>query len=372
MASEKITSKWAGLLLLLVGPITIALLLFRAEEFDPVPIPNTSSRASLTVPARNDRVLRSIERVGDGLLPGPEDLAYDAEAHVLYTGCGDGWIKRVTVSDSAESSKVENWVHVGGRPLGLAFGPDKQLFVANAYKGLLRITKEGAVEVLTKEAEGVKFLLTDGVDVAGDGVIYFTDASDKYKLHEYMLDILEGHPNGRLMSFDPSMNQTRVLARDLYFANGVALSPQHDFIVFCETVVRRCRKYHIQGEKKGSIDNFIDNLPGFPDNIRYDGEDHFWIALATGRTYFWYVLMKYPFARKALAMLERIVRVPNMQKYGGLLCVSLQGEAVALYTDPALSMVTSGLKIANHVYYGSLGAEYISRLDLTRHAARSA
>lgn len=26
---------------------------------------------------------------------------------------------------------------------------------------------------------------------------------------------------------------------------------------------------------------FVDNLPGFPDNIRYDGEGHYWIALAS-------------------------------------------------------------------------------------------
>lgn len=93
------------------------------------------------------------------------------------------------------------------------------------------------VQLLTNEAEGVKFGLTDGVDVASDGIIYFTDASYKYDLRAPILDILEGRPHGRLLSFDPSSNRTSVLLRDLYFANGVVLSPGQQSLIFCETVV---------------------------------------------------------------------------------------------------------------------------------------
>ena len=42
---------------------------------------------------------------------------------------------------------------------------------------------------------------------------------------------------------------------------------------------KRCLKYHIQGERKGFMDKFIDNLLGTPDNILYDGERDYWIAL---------------------------------------------------------------------------------------------
>ena len=42
----------------------------------------------------------------------------------------------------------------------------------------------------------------------------------------------------------------------------------------------RCRKYYIRGKKKGTVSNFIDNLPGLPDNIRCDEEGHYWVALA--------------------------------------------------------------------------------------------
>lgn len=99
------------------------------------------------------------------------------------------------------------------------------------------IRERGKVELLTESAEGLRFGLTDGVDVTLDGKIYFTDASYKYPLKDYMLDVMEARPHGRLLSYDPKTNQTLVLALDLYFANGLALSPDQHAIVFCETLL---------------------------------------------------------------------------------------------------------------------------------------
>ncbi|OVA19549.1 Strictosidine synthase [Macleaya cordata] len=364
---------WAAIVLWVVIPVTVPLILYRVDQFDPASLPRHSlSWAPVKVPKHNSCVLRASERVGDGNLPGPEDFAYDAESGLIYTGCNDGWIKRVKVTESSGATdvKVENWVYVGGRPLGLAFGPDKQLVIAESFKGLMKVTREGEVKVLTDKAERLKFRLTNGVDVAEDGVIYFTDASYKYNLTEFMWDILEGRPYGRLISFDPSTNSTQVLVRDLYFANGVALSPQNDFVIFCETPLRRCRKYQTEGEKKGSVENFVDNLPGYPDNIRYDGEGLYWIALPTGKSLFWDIVMRYALVRKTMAMFIRAIGIPKMRRNGGVVAVNLKGEVIALYTDTALSS-SSGIKIDHHLYYGSLVEPYIGRLDLNHHAAHS-
>ena len=103
------------------------------------------------------------------------------------------------------------------------------------WQGLLEISEDGVVKLLTDEAEGIGFKLTDAVDVAVDGMIYFTDASYKYSLKDFIWDILEGRPHGRLLSFDPSTQETKVLVRDLYFANGVVVSPDQTFLIFCET-----------------------------------------------------------------------------------------------------------------------------------------
>jgi sugar lactone lactonase YvrE len=102
------------------------------------------------------------------------------------------------------------------------------------------VTAEGMVELLTDEAEGQKFGMIDGVDVAQNGMIYFTDASYKYSLSEFIWDILEGKPHGRLMSYDPATGRTKVLVRNLFFANGVAVSPDQNYVIFCETPVYVC------------------------------------------------------------------------------------------------------------------------------------
>ena len=92
-------------------------------------------------------------------------------------------------------------------------------------------------ELLTDEAEGVKFKLTDCVDVAKDGMIYFTDAANIYSLKDFILDVSDGRPHGRLLSYDPTTKETKVLLHDLYFANGVAVSPNQNYVIFCETVM---------------------------------------------------------------------------------------------------------------------------------------
>lgn len=360
-----------GLLLLIFVPIVLAVILYQPPDFDPAPLPGDHSFAdSISVPERHGRVLGASERIGEGLLLGPEDLAYDAEGGYLYATCYDGWIRRVGLKE--KELKVEDWAYVGGRPLGLALRPDGSLVVAESYKGLLLVKPYQKIELLTDEAEGLKFRLTDGIDVASNGLIYFTDASYKYNLEIYSLDILEGRPHGRLMSFNPSTNQTVVLARDLYFANGVALSPNQDSLIFCETPLRRCKRYYIQGDKRGTIESFIENLPGFPDNVRYDGEGHYWIALSSGRTLAWDILFKYPFIRKMFVILEKLVPLQNLIQDSGMLCVNLEGQPLAIYSDPNLILVTGGLKIENNLYYGSLLYPYVGKIDLTQYRSNVA
>ncbi|XP_028777260.1 protein STRICTOSIDINE SYNTHASE-LIKE 5-like [Neltuma alba] len=279
-----------------------------------------------------------------GQVEGPEDLLYDSSGGgVIYTGCSDGWIKRVTVNDSAADSVVHDWVNTGGRPLGLALGLNGDILVGDAYKGLVRVTREGKIELLTDEVEGVKFKLTDGVDVAEDGTIYFTDASYRYSLNNFMFDFLEGKPHGRLISYDPSTNRTTLLASNLHFANGVAVSPDQQFVVFCETP----RKYNIKGSKKGRIENFIEDLPGFPDNIHYDAQSQrYWVAMA----------MPSNLRHEAVAEI--------MEASGGLVSVDLEGKVMSHYNDTELILVSSGIKIASSIYFGSLLYPFILRLHL--------
>ncbi|KAM7261196.1 hypothetical protein ACFE04_026671 [Oxalis oulophora] len=239
----------------------------------------------------------------------------------------------------------------------------------NNPQGLLKVSKNGQVEVLTDEAEGKKFKLTDDVDVAKDGMIYFTDASFKYSMEEHIWDILEGRPYGRLLSFNPETKETKVLVHDIYFANGVAVSPDQRSVIFCETVMRRCKKFHIEGEKKGTVESFVQDIPGLPDNIRYDGQGIYWIGIVSEITPAWDLSFKYPFIRKVAGMIHKTIGMPRTEKNGGVFAVDLEGNPVAHYFDSQLAMVSSGIKIGDFLYCGSVAAPYIIKLNVTQHPA---
>ncbi|CAA0823281.1 Protein STRICTOSIDINE SYNTHASE-LIKE 5 [Striga hermonthica] len=351
-----------------IAVVAAAVLVYQLDRFDPAPYPDLGNGPPLFVPKRNTHMLRGAEKIGYGQLTAPEDIAFDPKTGLIYTGCQDGWLSRV----SPDGSAVDKWVNTGGRPLGIVHGLHGEVIVADADKGLLNISRDGVVELLTDEAEGLSFKLTDAADIGPDGVIYFTDASFRYGFKEHILDLLEGRPNGRLLSYDPSTKRTQVLVKDLYFANGVTVSADQSFVIFCETSMRRCKKYYIQGPRRGSVDIFIDNLPGLPDNIKYDGEGQYWIALTT-EAYFWVLLQRHPFIRKVIAIMERYIgRRPRTEKGGGVIAVDLDGKPTTHYYDRELFLTTTGVKIGEFLYCGSLVSPYILRLNLTHYPATPA
>lgn len=124
--------------LLLLAPVIFCILLSQTtHDFDAAPLPKDHSfEASISVPEKHDRILAVSERIGEGLLHGPEDLAYEPKSQFLYTGCVDGWIRRVDLAGDDGKFKVEDWARTGehGRPLGVVFGLDGSVIVADAYE----------------------------------------------------------------------------------------------------------------------------------------------------------------------------------------------------------------------------------------------
>ncbi|KAJ9703882.1 hypothetical protein PVL29_005245 [Vitis rotundifolia] len=82
------------------------------------------------------------------------------------------------------------------------------------------------------------------------------------------------------------------------------------------------------------MDNFINNLPDMPNNILYiyDGERHYWIEFG-----FWELALKYPSIQKVIAILERHIERPQIEKNDGVLIINLEGKPIAHYYDPKFS-----------------------------------
>ena len=74
-------------------------------------------------------------------------------------------------------------------------------------------------------------MFPDGVDVAADGTIWFTDATARYPDGEIHYEVLEGRPSGRLLTYDPATEMTQVRVADLRFPNGIALGPDDEYVL---------------------------------------------------------------------------------------------------------------------------------------------
>src|SRR5262245_23508946 len=192
--------------------------------------------------APND-ALAAVERIDAGG-PGPEDVAFGPDGR-LYAGLADGRIVRLKAGGAPET-----FTRTGGRPLGLRFGRDSRLFVADALRGLLAVAPDGAVTVLSTTQGGRAYGLTDDLDVAEDGTVYFTDATDTYGLGGSIESIVEHQPRGRLLAYTPD-GSTRPIAEGLQFANGVALAADGSSVLVVETASYRVLRCALAGERRG-------------------------------------------------------------------------------------------------------------------------
>jgi hypothetical protein len=70
--------------------------------------------------------------------------------------------------------------HICGRPLGLKFDAHGNLYIADAYFGLLVMGPQGGVaHPVSTEADGVHFTFTNDLDMDENGTVYFTDSSSR-------------------------------------------------------------------------------------------------------------------------------------------------------------------------------------------------
>lgn len=302
-----------------------------------------------------------------GKVRGPEDVAVDAEGRV-YGGTADGRIVRVGLEGA-----VEGFAVTGGRPLGLRFAPDGRLIVCDAVRGLLAVDPEGRVTTLATEAEGVPLRFADGVDVARDGSVYFSDASSKYGQGEYLFDLLEARPYGRLLRYSPATGRTTVLLRDLYFANGVALSRDESFVLVNETYRYRITRFWLAGPKAGTSDLFADNLPGFPDGLSSNGEGTFWVALFTVRNPLVdRVFHPRPWAKRLLAKLPKAVW-PRPESYGLIAALDEEGRPLRSLHDPGgrhVREITTAREFGGSLYFGTLENDWIGVYALSGESGR--
>jgi sugar lactone lactonase YvrE len=344
--------------------LIVLYLLFWPVPFDPVAwIPQKPPQ--MTGDYEPNTKLTAIERLEVGF--GPEDVAFDDQGR-LYTGLEDGRIMRFKPG----MSKPEVFCDTKGRPLGLEFDAAGSLIVADPKRGLLEVSPKGEITVLCDTVNGVPVRYADDLDIGSDKAIYFSDVSTKYS--DAMLEFFEQGPNGLLILYDPNTRQAQVLLHGLYCANGVAVSPDQSYVLVTESFRYRVQRYWLTGPKKGQSDVFIDNLPGCPDNITFNGDDTYWLALALGPKFREASdpFLSKPFLRKFYYRLPGFIkgetwRTPAEMRCGYVLGLDLDGRIIHNLQDPSgekYADITSATEYEGMLYFGSVGEDAVGRIPI--------
>lgn len=344
--------------------VLLLYLLFWPTPVDPLAY-NPPATPTMGGPLQKNDILRDSRLALKGKIRGPEDVAIGPDG-MVYTGLEDGSIVRF--DPATGSDQAETIANTGGRPLGLQFGPKGDLFVADGIKGLLRLDASGTVDVLSTGAAGIPFGFTDHLDVASNGKVYFSDASQRFGVGKYLYDLLEARPHGRLLEYDPGTGQTRVLQDGLYFANGVALAEDESFVLVNETYRYRVGRYWLKGPRVGEWEIVANNLPGFPDNIARSSRGTFWLCLFTVRNPTMDALHPSPFLKSIVSRLPAFLW-PKPKPYGLVLEIDGSGNILQSLQDPTgehLKEITGARDDGQNLYLGSLHGDRIGILELTK------
>lgn len=299
-------------------------------------------------------------------LSGPEAVISDQQGN-LYATTHEGWILRWI----AGQNDSERWVEPGGRPLGIAFDQQRNLWVANAYLGLQKIDRSGQIELVLSEVAGSPIRYADDVVVTPDGKVYFTDASTEFAPQDWggtlaasLLDIMQHGGHGRVVVYDPKTQEASVLMDGLNFANGVTAAADGSFLLVAETGSYRVWKHWLKGDNAGSSEVLIDNVAGFPDNVHRGLDGRYWIGLTTKRTDILDQLSNQPFLRKVVQRLPAFMR-PKVQAYGHIMAIDAEGNILASLQDPngRYPATTGAWETRDYLYVSSLTAHVLARYD---------
>lgn len=213
-------------------------------------------------------------------------------------------------------------------------------------------------------------------DIAPDRLVQELDWDVMYASK---MECVRGKRTGRLLQYDPETDEVTVLARNLYFANGVTVDKEESYVLQSQTYAMRLSKYHLTGPKQGTFETIIESnqLTGYT-----DGADCSWSSSgpSAGKCYLvvpspiipvMKVIQAIPhpidqFLRGFLMMLPKSI-APDPVDYGCVVELDMETLAIRVLQDPDATDLTFLTGVAAHdnkLYLGSLHSDVVGIYDL--------
>ncbi len=346
---------------------TIAMLMLKSCALKPLAYQPKTTPAFEGTTQLNDKLLSSEKIQLEGWL-GPEDILFDRMGN-LYTGVHNADFSDGRILKIDPSGNVEEFYNSGSWVAGLHFDKEQNLIALSHKQGLISINPLKEVQVLGTKDENMKpFLIPNGLDIADNGMIYFSNTSEisSYTIKYGRKIIMEMKPLGGLYSYNPETEEVKTLIDGTYFGNGVVISKDQDYLLMVETTKYRVIKYWLSGTKAGQTEIFIDNLQGFPNGISIREDGSYWLGFSTKRNEALDNIHSKKGMKKLVYSLPEFMQ-PKAETFGMIINVSEEGEIIeSLFDTNGTVLPEAGAvkEFNGHLYIGGDVLPYIGKYKL--------
>jgi len=227
-------------------------------------------------------------------------------------------------------------------------------------------------------------MFVNDLDVLDEDTVFFTDSSSKWDRRRFPHPFLEQLPNGRVLKLSKDKKSGRwtseVIFQGFYFANGLQIHPDRQSMLVADCSMARIWRLYFDGPKKGKREIFVENLPGFPDNIRLSSSsktlfvglaglrhaDEFSLFDSLGEAV-WIRKLSRLIPDRFLAKVFTLVK----KKHGFVVELDVNGEVVSTLQDPEGLVVTDVSQATpdeegTFLYLGSFHADYIAKVAIRK------
>ena len=192
---------------------------------------------------------------------------------LLFLDIHDKCIKSADLNGTVQTVRTLSYL-----PGGFGVLADGGLIVGDAWRRKMYRWASAGPEQFADLSNVAKFCLSDGI-VDSRGGMYVGDAG-----FDYLNPLVDPVPHGVIVYISAD-GKSSVVARDLFFPNGMIITPDNSTLIVAETLAHRLTAFEI--EQGGSLQNrrvwaqFGDDVK--PDGICIDRESAIWVAAAGSR-----------------------------------------------------------------------------------------